>query len=464
MVRSIVRLAVRQVVNQYVRLPKRLARCRNTTPAATQPPSWLERSLRCPFTRKPRSRPRTAPGRRKVKKFGRSAEGTDEPPAKVGDDLVLRQVGDWADAELPRLNRAILHGEVPPGLLPERAFDGLTCGDLQFLDYFAALAAQTGKGHYGRDSYASLVRWNVGTLEVRRGPELMAVLPGAFDDGRIRTYTGSRGEERFFLLVKQGEAIELAVNETLEPLRRDDADLTSDNAIERVRIATELLEALRRLFLDFAARPPGQSMPAEHFLDVFRQYAVHWTQDDIPPSGALDPEALKRDFLLGINIADYDLGVRRLLPALLDDERATVTALMAAPTLPQRLLAGISVDPADLSAPELRRLVGRYPALVDWYRLLNAHARAAGAHLMLSKKFLFKPQRRRDETGQGDKPLVSNRTGTTGMTENYLERLTRARQDHPLAPLHPALSGETAEKGADSEVRSAASVSVALVG
>ena len=180
--------------------------------------------------------------------------------------MVLRQVGDWADAELPRLNRAILHGEVPPGLLagqvrevllprlpavarltavqaqrlvvrlgfvgasvarhhqewnpggkaqPERAFDGLTCGDLQFLDYFAALAAQTGKGHYGRDSYASLVRWNVGTLEVRRGSELMAVLPGAFDDGRIRTYTGSRGEERFFLLVKQGEAIELAVNETL---------------------------------------------------------------------------------------------------------------------------------------------------------------------------------------------------------------------------------------------------------
>ena len=43
-------------------------------------------------------------------------------------------------------------------------------------------------------------------------------------------------------------------------------------------------------------------MPPEHFMDVFRQFAVHWTADDIPPSGALDPEALKRDFLLGIGI------------------------------------------------------------------------------------------------------------------------------------------------------------------
>jgi hypothetical protein len=60
--------------------------------------------------------------------------------------------------------------------------------------------------------------------------------------------------------------------------------------------------------------------------------------------------------------------------------------------------------------------------------------------------------------------LVSNRTGTTGMTERFLERMARARQEHPLAPLRAALTGETAEKAPDSGVRSAASVSVALVG
>ena len=54
---------------------------------------------------------------------------------------------------------------------------------------------------------------------------------------------------------------------------------------------------------------------------------------------------------------------------------------------------------------------------MDWYRLLTAHARAAGAHLMLSKKFLFKPQQQRDDAGLGDRPLVSNRAGTTGMNE-----------------------------------------------
>jgi hypothetical protein len=429
-------------------------------------------------------------------------------------------MSDWVDEELPRLNRAILRGDVPPGTLadrardvllprlpaaegitaeqarrlvvrlgfvgasvarhyqewnpggkasPERAFDGLVAGDRPFRDYFAALADRTGLGHYGRDSYASLVRWNVGTLEVRRGPELMAVLPGVFDDGKIRSYTGTPGEERFFLLVKQGEAIELAVNEVLEPLTRDGASLVSGDAIERVRIATDLIEAMRRLFLDFATLPPAEGMPAEHFLDVFRQFAVHWTAGDIPPSGALDPEALKRDFLLGIGVAGYDQHVRRLLPALLEAERHDLEQLMAQPTLPERLLAGLGLDPDEIRAAadggaDLRRLIGSNPALIDWYRLLGAHARASGAHLMLSKKFLFKPQRRRDLAGQGDRRLVSNRAGTTGMNETFLERLTRARQEHPLAPLRVALSGETTEKVRGPEVASGASVSVALVG
>jgi len=429
-------------------------------------------------------------------------------------------VGDWLDDELPRLNRAILSGDIPPGMLadqargvlphlpvvdrltaaqaqrfvvrlgfvgasvarhyqewnpggkatPERAFDGLVADGRPFRDYFAALADHTGLGHYSRDSYASLVRWNVGTLEVRHRDELMSVLPGVFDDGRIRSYTGSPGEERFFLLIKQSEAVELAINDMLDPLSRGELGLLAEEAIERVRVATDLIYAMRRLFLDFASLPPERSMPADHFLDVFRQFAVHWTRDDIPPSGALDPEALKRDFLLGIGLTGYDQHVRRLFPALLDRERNTIEELMAQPTLPERLLAGLGRDPAELRADaagggaELRRLVGEHPALLDWYRLLHAHARAAGAHLMLSKKFLFKPQRRRDEAGQGDGPLVSNRRGTTGMNELFLEKLTRARQEHALAPLRGVLSGETAEKVPNAEVPSAASVSVALLG
>jgi hypothetical protein len=308
-----------------------------------------------------------------------------------------------------------------------------------------------------------LVRWNVGTLEVRRGPELMSVLPGVFDDGRIRSYTGTPGEERFFLLIKKSEAIELAVNDLLAPLSGDPAGLVTDEALERVRVATALIEAMRGLFLEFASLPPGQSMPDEHFLDVFRQFAVHWTRDDIPPSGALDPESLKRDFLLGINLPGYDQQARRLFPALLDHERQALEELMARPTLPEQLLSELGIGPDEI--PDAAGVVlGRHPGLADWYRLLAAHARAAGAHLMLSKKFLFKPQHRRDLAGQGDRPLVSNRRGTTGMNETFLERLTRARQEHTLAPLRPALSAETAEKGAEPEVPSAASVSVALVG
>jgi hypothetical protein len=102
---------------------------------------------------------------------------------------------------------------------------------------------------------------------------------------------------------------------------------------------------------------------------------------------------------------------------------------------------------------------------MDWYRLLSAHARASGAHLMLSKKYLFKPQRRRDHSGQGDQHLVSNRAGTTGMNETFLERITRARREHPLAPLRNAVfTPESSENEQARGVRSAATVSIARVG
>jgi hypothetical protein len=442
---------------------------------------------------------------------------------KVVTEVELRQVGTWVLDELPGLNRAILAGQVPretlietlrgevlPGLpdpdrlhpadaqrqvvhlgligasvarhyqqrtpngkdAPEQAFAGLRVGpgESPFPAYFAAVADRTGTGHCPRDTYASLVRWNVGTVEVRLNDRTLATLPGVFDDGRVRTYTGTGGEERFFVLVKRSEAVELAVNNLLEPLTAPGERLDSPDAVVRVRLAAALLEVLRRLFVDFAAQPAERSMPAEHFMDVFRQFAVHWTAGDIPPSGALDPEALKRDFLLGIAIPDYDRHVRRLFPALLRDERAALERLMAQPTLPRRLLADLGVDPEQLAAADpatARQLVSSHPALADWYRLLAAHARGAGAHLMLSKKFLFKPQNMRDQAGLGDGPLVSNRAGTTGMTETFLERLTRARREHPLAPLRRVLAAETADNGTQDAVRSpsgaAASVAVALV-
>ncbi|WP_436533553.1 hypothetical protein [Actinoplanes sp. HUAS TT8] len=434
--------------------------------------------------------------------------GTDETSAEVMVRMVPEQVGDWVLDELPRLNEAILRDQAPPGRLvtevrehvldrlpeitqltpgqaqrllvhlgfvgasvarhyqertpggvehPEQAFAGMPVGDagIPFRGYFAGVAEQTGTGHYGRDSYASLVRWNVGTIQVLLRGEMVAELPGIFDDGRIRSYTGTPGEERFFLLVKQGEAIELAVNGLLEPLAVDHADLIGESARHRVREATVLLGAMRRLFLDFANRPSDQTMAAEMFMDVFRQFAAHWTPDDIPPSGALDPEALKRDFLLGIAEPGYDQQARRLFPALLEREREEIGELMSAPALPLRLLTAIGTDETDLRLSDdgdLRRLIAHHPALIDWYRLLTMHARVSGAHLMLSKKFLFKPQRQRDQDGLGDRRLVSNRAGTTGMTETFLERITRARQRHVLAALRPLLIGETAESTLDSEV------------
>src|SRR3954469_23916094 len=179
--------------------------------------------------------------------------------------LLWQQWNEWTLTELPRLNREILSGAPLEGLVagfrrtvleelpepeslsrqdacrilvvlglagssvarhhqeadlarkarPQEAFDRLPAGPrgLPFLTYFAAVAEATGAGHGDRDSYASLVRWNAPTTEVRMDGQVAALIPGCFPDLRIRTYTDDPGEVSFFALLKKSEAFELAVNE-----------------------------------------------------------------------------------------------------------------------------------------------------------------------------------------------------------------------------------------------------------
>jgi len=403
----------------------------------------------------------------------------------------VERLGEWSFLELPRLNRAILAGVLPPTALvgtlaeqilvdlpgpeslsplqaqrllvhlafcgaavarhyqagdltrkaiPEQAFEPLPVGPARtpFRTYFARLADRTGTGHPRRDSYAVVVRWNVPTVAVQWNGERLALLPGVFEDGRVRTYTGDRGERLFLELVKKAEALERAVNDLLEPISAGSVGMETTDAIERTRLATTLLTALRQLISDFGSLPPGQGLSAEHFIDVFRQFAGHWEVGDIPPSGALDPEALKRDLLLGLPIPDRDRHVLRLFPGLLDSERADLTRLMSRPPVPDALLASVGVDPATLQempATDLRALVRRHPALVGWCLVLTAHARASGLHLAVTKKLLFRPGRERELAGIPDTGVVPRRYGTTGMDESLLERLVRVRHNHLLAPL-----------------------------
>ncbi|MDG6103583.1 hypothetical protein Daura_35180 [Dactylosporangium aurantiacum] len=321
---------------------------------------------------------------------------------------------------------------------PERAFDlpvGEAC--VPFLDYFTGLAEQTGAGHPDRDAYASLTRWNLPATEVWWGEARLATLPGVFDDGQVRTYTGERDETGFFELIKLSETYERAVNLALAPIAEESVDVCGADAVHRLGVAAELLDALRRLNTGFAALPAGDGLRAGHFMDVFRQFAVHWRPGDVPPSGALDPEAIERDLLLGIDLPGHRAHLARLRPGLLAGEWDRLTAVMDRPGLPRMLLArlGAGTDLSGRSPAGLRALLGSCPALAALYLVLRAHARVSSAHLMLAKKYLFAPQRDRDRTGAGDTGVVSNRRGTTGMDERTLERLVRLRGRHPLRAL-----------------------------
>ena len=395
----------------------------------------------------------------------------------------------WTLAELPRLNRAILAADASPDDLsaefsravldelpapeafgpaearrvlvllglagssvarhrqeadparkarPHESFAQLRAGPEQaaFLDYFTRLAHATGTGHAARDSYASLVRWNAPETLVESGGRVLARLPGEFPDPLVRTYTDDPGENAFFVLLKHSEALELAANDVLEPVANGAIDPRHPDAVARALTATGLMTALIRLNRAFAARGPEQGgLRTGHFMDVFRQFAVHWTAGDVPPTGAQDPEFLRRDFLLGIDFPEYGRHVRRVFPGLLAAERAMLEGAMARPPIPQSLLRALDTDAAglaDLDVEQLRAAIGQTPALAAWYLLLSANATFGGVHLQLTEKYLFKPQRVRDRTGIGDRELVSNRRGTTGMEEPLLVRLARARREHPL--------------------------------
>ena len=395
----------------------------------------------------------------------------------------------WTLDELPRLNRAILAGHAPPDALraefaravlpelpepgdfdpaearrvlvllglagssvarhhqeadparkarPQESFAGLRAGPgaTPFLDYVTRLAQATGTGHAARDSYASLVRWNAPETLVELDGRVLARLPGQFPDARTRTYTDEPGEAGFFELLKHSEALERAANDALEPVAAGALDPRHPDAVARALAATGLMTALIRLNRAFAARGPDRGgLRTEHFMDVFRQFAVHWRPGDVPPTGAQDPEFVRRDLLLGIDLPDYDRHVRRILPSLLAEEQATLDRAMAREPIPRTLLRALRTDPAGLGAmsPEqLRAELGRCPALAAWSLLLSANAVFGGVHLQLTEKFLFKPQRVRDRSGIGDRELVSNRSGTSGMEEPLLVRLARARREHPL--------------------------------
>ncbi|MFL6111211.1 MAG: hypothetical protein ACJ786_07655 [Catenulispora sp.] len=405
--------------------------------------------------------------------------------------LLWGQWNEWALTELPRLNREILSGaplealiagfrrnvleELPEpesfsrqdarrvlvvlGLAgssvarhyqeadlsrkarPQESFDRLRAGPhgLPFLAYFAAVAEASGAGHGDRDTYASLVRWNAPTTEVRMDGRVAALIPGCFPDLRIRTYTADPGEISFFALLKKSEAFELAVNEALEPMAAETIDILAPEAAVRVSDATRLMRALIHLNQSFAAVPPEQGgLKTDYFMDVFRQFAVHWRPADLPPTGAADPEFLRRDFLLGIDFPGYADHVHHVFPALLAAERVMLDGCMRRRPLGPSLLAALGLDPGDLAATgsqALRATVRAHPELAGWYLLLAANARFSAVHLQLTEKFLFRPQRVRDRSGLGDRPLVSNRRGTTGMEPPLLVRLTRARSRHALRAL-----------------------------
>jgi hypothetical protein len=318
---------------------------------------------------------------------------------------------------------------------PERALAPLRIGSESFQEYLTRVVIQSGTGHPPRDSTVSLVRWNPPTATVRWNQRTLTY-PGVFDDGRTRSYTGNFGEIEFFCLHKRSEALERAINQILEPLHTGRVPITSELAVRAILDARDLLGIVRKLFIDFTALPPERKLSPQHFSGVMRQFAVHWQKNDVPPSGAEDPEYVKRDYILGINYPCYEEHIQTMLPAMLSTDRKEIATARRHPSLPQTLIQEAKINTTDLHAAsdrQLLSLVATCPALEATHQLLAAQARLSSAHLMLATRYVYEMGRRDADTH--NERIVSNDRGTTGMNREALRRLHQGRRTHTLARL-----------------------------
>jgi hypothetical protein len=283
------------------------------------------------------------------------------------------------------------------------------------------------------------VRWNAPTAVVEADGEALAVLPGSFPDGETRTYTGDPAEIAFFALLKKSEALERAVNDVLEPVAEGGVGLLSPDAVDRALLATRLMAALIQANQEFAAicAEYGE-LGAEHSLDAFYRFAVHWEAGDLAPTGVQDPEFLRRDLLLGIDFPGYAEHVRRIYPSLLGSEREMLDRRSVRPSLSRKLLAALEIDADELARcteDQARELVRAHPQLAAWYLLLAANAEFGAVNLMLTDRVLYKPLRERDLSAGGEGNPVSSRRDAPGIEEPLLVRLALARRNHPLRAL-----------------------------
>ena len=93
----------------------------------------------------------------------------------------------------------------------------------------------------------------------------------------------------------------------------------------------------------------------------------------------------------------------------------------------------------NLSIEEKAEFLSKHPEIAACYLVLHANATIASSHHMLVTKYLFKPQKAREEDGRGDNFLVSNYAGTTGLENHPLTVLMRGRKN-ALSPIFRGFS------------------------
>lgn len=124
------------------------------------------------------------------------------------------------------------------------------CPAVQTLAYLKSHKL-SGTGHPERDAYASLVRWNTPKVRTYWKDRQIAKLGSEFNNGRIRTYTNTIGEQLILELFKKCETLEKAANGSLILLYEADAVTASNDGLEKLRIAAVMLAGVRRVLRDF---------------------------------------------------------------------------------------------------------------------------------------------------------------------------------------------------------------------
>ena len=381
---------------------------------------------------------------------------------------LLSELKEWVRKEIPKINNLIDQQELPAEALVG-AFRPWTVRILQELDPTmlskddARLAIQvigfgvgsverhfqtahepagTGLGRFGslgdfllavanvaehppRDSHYTYWLWNNDTLPL--------------------TFTGDPQEIFFNRAVNHTHELHTSSCNQLRPISEGQVSVMDPDAMQIITTVAQNTMILHEHFRSFMLKDKVsglRSMEPHFFMTQMRTYLTTYPINGVDWSGVNAANLVAQmqiDYLTGTTVEDYEKTVRARFKFLTREDRTSLEADMALPSLLDLFLRQIGLTRTDLNGMEsatLTSLITTQPTafkrnLASYIDLVHACGRLTSIHWALIQNYLVKASAQLSPN-ERDRLAVAPERGTGGKTHAQTEAIMWMRSRHPI--------------------------------